>query len=915
MSPFSVIVDEFERRALKALQSRYDSELSKADTHLAGIVSHYAQQGWMPAVSDWNFELVPSDNVILPPLMRYGKVKVPAKAPVENGSAKSETREIPLLMPTLGVNAVLFDMGNSAPMLPNVFQDFLLRMLFSLRLDAIKVSVIDRDLGNDFPLVGAIKNRMFVKQIASRQSDIDNLITELNRETMTANADVLSRYATVEDYNKENEVAPHPYHFVFIDDFPRGFTPQAVDDLVNLVSNGNAAKAGIKIFINYYTDEDARRETPRDFDINYIKRKCATMESLGGDRFRFDNWGFGAPVESYFVFDNTERRQWSIYADALSGVKPKETVYSLDSWVEDLIKNDKVWKSSTLDGIKVPIGYTDRTHTFDFYMGNDKDPACQDFFALVAGNPKSGKTTMIDNVIVNAALKYSPEELELYLADFADGVSFAKYRRLPHVKALMLNNNREYALRMIEELDNEARRRGKKFKEAELASGQQVNTVAAYREVTGETMSRILFVIDEYHYLFSSSSETNSDDQKKLGNSIRQWRKYGICAIFSTQNIGGVEFGGADSFITYRFAFVLSDSKPIIRNNAASHLKPRQAIMNNTPDGDLSANVLFQNAWSPKYGEYLKLLAKKYKDERGVEAKPFVCDSGLFTTMGDNREMVDAINNNNVVTEINSCDLYIGKPDLLRERHTRIRLNRKINSNIFVLGDDYDSLVRLMVSMAVQMKCQSPQGSRFYFIDCFNAGDKMQGCIDKLGTFLEGCTVGKQQQMAAMVEEVWNELQRRKEEQCANQHTASRIVMTILNTQNAYELRPVPNKYGHMEHSEISNKITEIIKEGAPLGIHCIIHSQSSKSLFGSDLPIEATARDYFENIVLLRSSDNDLIGLRILRRNMPLASEGRAVVVNARLDNEDYEQCSIYNIVGFDVNEGIKELLSIYFR
>ena len=56
---------------------------------------------------------------------------------------------------------------------------------------------------------------------------------------------------------------------------------------------------------------------------------------------------------------------------------------------------------------------------------------------LIAGKTGSGKSTLLHALITNGALRYSPDELELYLIDFKKGVEFKVYAtmELPHARS------------------------------------------------------------------------------------------------------------------------------------------------------------------------------------------------------------------------------------------------------------------------------------------------------------------------------------------------------------------------------------------------------------------------------------------------------------------------------------------------
>ena len=84
------------------------------------------------------------------------------------------------------------------------------------------------------------------------------------------------------------------------------------------------------------------------------------------------------------------------------------------------------------------------------------------------------------------AARYGPDELELYLLDFKEGVSFAQFapgrrdpRWLPHARlvGVNINTDREFGLALLRFLSDEIRRR------AEAAKRHEVTKLEELREV------------------------------------------------------------------------------------------------------------------------------------------------------------------------------------------------------------------------------------------------------------------------------------------------------------------------------------------------------------------------------------------------------------------------------------------------
>jgi hypothetical protein len=821
--------------------------------------------------------------------------------------------DIPLLLPTKS-NAILINLGDDAIKVPNLFQSILMRVLLSVRTDKLKVSVVDKDFGNSFPVFNAIQNSLLKKVTVDSQDGVNKLMEELSRKISEANRSFLGRYPDIEAYNEENAEMAFPYHYVFIDDFPECFTDYSMSSLERLIDNGNALRAGVRIFINF----SEKNLKPREFDIAKIAKKCACITKDSNGQIVLDNFDINLPNHALAQIDLDLPQDVNAYVDYINNIKLASVSYSLDGWVENLKKTNQVWKSSTLEGIKVPVGFVSPLQHFDFYMANDKDGSCNDFFALLAGRPGYGKTVLLNNIIINAALKYSPDELCLYLADFAEGASFSIYRELPHAKALMLANSKEYALRMLKDLEQEVKVRSRLYQKAQKEHGRQVSKLSEYREVTGKKLPRIILIMDEFHTLFLSSDATSYAARDTLCNAIRQWRKFGISVILCTQTINGVKFGDdTDSLITYRFALNLleMDSKTVIRNSAAKDLSRKgQTIMNNTSNGNVNANVEFQSAYSERYFDQVKYLAELYKQQYGKKHTPYICESEVDIDICDNPVMLETLLAAN--TEINPyySDVYVGKPDLLRDTHTRIRYRRQQNSNTLILGDDYRVLIYNIMLQLLQLKNQSLPNSKFYIIDSFNPGDRYKGLLDAMAKLSERIVLVPSSSVANQIDEIYNELERRKTAQREDKQVGERVLLTIMNVQNTYELKPKAGKFG-LEQSDTTKKLITILSEGAPLGIHCVIHGLSYETVFKNNAVFDNKCFSMFENLILLKGTDmgNIYVGGSSLKVAAP--DEGRMIVVNSRVDGEVYESCKIYSDITTNLKNDAVEFVEDIFE
>jgi len=910
-------ITQFKQKSADYLQDKEKNSLAQIVQQIINYEKFIATSDAVAAMSDLNklIDLKVSKNTTIPPFLRFGYLVAETK----NGKSLDKV-PIPLLLPCAENNAVLFDMENLKPdEIPLLFQSIALRYLLSLQLKVCRIYMIDTDFGSSFSFFSTINNPQLQRELFYKAEDINNLMSELQKTVSQANQSYLGMHPNLTAYNAQAGQMAQPYHFVFIDDFPNAFSSQTLDVLYNLISNGNAIRAGIHIFINYSKKNNA----PRDFDINRFKQICACINSNVKGEVSLINWNIKIPLTKYnTIIETALPKNASQIVDFINNLEEEKIVFSLDSWIDDLKKNKQIWKDTTENGIKVPVGFISPTEMFNFYLANDNDSNCNDFFALIAGRPGYGKTVLLHNIIVNSCMKYSPDELCLYLADFAEGASFSIYRDLPHCKSLMLSNNKEYALRMLKHIVSEVKRRSMLYQQAQKKFGQQVTTLASYRKITGEKLPRVLFLMDEFHFLFNSVDMVTMEAKIELCNGIKQWRKFGISVVLCTQSISDVNFGDAEKVITYRFALNLleTDSKTVIRNGAAKSLTRKgQTIMNNTASGNEQMNVEFQCAFTPRYLEYVNWLAAGYKKNFGKLPLCYICESGTDADIADNlttdkKRLLQQIEKDSFTINHNYCDVYVGKPDLLRDSHTRIHYQRQQNSNTLIIGEDFGTMSNSVAISLIQLQKQSATNSKFYVMDCFNAGDEFHGVLSGLADYVpDSFVIGNSQSITAFINIITDELEKRKQAQTQGIFTEERIGLAILNVQNCYELKPQQSGMIPMP-SATANSLAKILDEGAPLGIHCIVHSLYWTSLFGTGKIFADKVANCFENKIFLKGTEWDKIFLGGTKIGT-VEENGLMIVLNNKKDGETYEQCKAYSEITTNKNNSTIDFISQLFE
>ena len=258
---------------------------------------------------------------------------------------------------------------------------------------------------------------------------------------------------------------------------------------------------------------------------------------------------------------------------------------------------DAPWSQSSRDGISFAVG-TYGMSTIEVTLGDELN---QRHNALITGAVGQGKSNLISVVVHSLCQRYSPSEVEFYMLDFKEGVTLQAFAPdphtgsfLPHARVLGLDADREYGVNVLRHLFAIYRQRMATFK----AAG--VQNIRQYRLADPEAvMPRIVVVIDEFQMLFADQDTVATTASDLIIKGARLFRACGIHFILASQTIGsGGMLGGTTgqalfAQIPVRLALKnsLTESHATlgIKNDAASHIRSREAIVN-LDYGELSSN-------------------------------------------------------------------------------------------------------------------------------------------------------------------------------------------------------------------------------------------------------------------------------------------------------------------------------------
>lgn len=417
-------------------------------------------------------------------------------------------------------------------------QPLLLKLFMSFPAGKLEATMIDPlELGasfSDMPKLSSNPNslRIIDTKIWSKEKDIEAAIATLRQRLENA------QQAYGDD--QESRLKKEAVRALAITDFPVGFSDTALKDLRAIIRN--SASLGICIII-CANDAELEKLSQRNDDlVAEIKQNIVDT--------KVDN--------NRLVFMNEKYQGLFLELDDMSDViKNKDNILSIISSTIDRTPSDPEplsgmfpfdiydsnnWFTGNHDEIAIPIGIKGASTVVNMVLG--RGGGNTEHHALIAGQTGAGKSTLLHTLIMSAMINYSPDELQMYLLDFKEGVEFSAYThfRLPSLRVVAINSEREFGLTVLKELCTELETRTKHF----IRYG--VSDILGYNQLIDvPKVPKLLLIFDEVQELFRSKGESDSISAECLScinKLVLQGRALGIHLIFACQdfrNCSGIE--------------------------------------------------------------------------------------------------------------------------------------------------------------------------------------------------------------------------------------------------------------------------------------------------------------------------------------------------------------------------------------
>lgn len=658
-----------------------------------------------------------------------------------------------------------------------------------------------------------------------------------------------NEYASLDEYNRQAGEIAEPYRFLVLCDFPANISEVAARHLASVINSG--PRCGVFTLIL----RDVAESIPAPLTEAEMRAGGLHLAWRDGHFWVDHEWLGRFPLSTAPAPSRDETIALLRRIGAAARASKRVEVPFASIAPED----SAVWTESTAEGITVPIGRSGATRLQAIHLGTGTSQ-----HALIAGKTGSGKSTLFHALITNLALRFSPDEAELWLIDFKKGVEFRTYatNALPHARVVAIESDREFGLSVLRGLDAELRRRGEVFR------AQGVQDLAGYRRSkAAEIIPRTLLIIDEFQELFTEDDKVSEESALLLDRLVRQGRAFGMHVILGSQTLGGAYSIARATMgqMAVRVALQCNeaDSQLILSDdNLAGRLlsRPGDAIYNDS-GGLIEGNNPFQVVWLPDE-ERDRMLARVRRQQIATPPvrRPtmIVFEGNAPAHMHANRLMMAARSRRELPALPEPTRLWLGDAISIKDP-TSVVLSRQTGANVMVIGQREDAALALSASAMVSLAARFPKGRcRILLLDGTPPDSpdfgRLAALVSALG--LDAMTGGHRDAEAILAAATHESVRRQQ----AHSTTDPTWLVLVHALHRFRALRRNEDDYSFSSSTSDAPPTADkllgaLLKDGPPLGIHVQVTCDGATNLARS---FDRNAIREFEWRVLFQISATD---------------------------------------------------------
>lgn len=471
----------------------------------------------------------------------------------------------PFVMPEeIGGFTVLY---NNEEKSNNFIESVMLNLLNTMPLDNIEINIFDYSLRKRFPYLSELRssgiyNILNKSSLAKvRYNELEDIIRNRHDELLSPEITTISQYNAVSKFHEK-------YYILILNlsNFPDDYILD--DNFIDFINTSREAGIYIISFMNI-SKQNTKKES-----IKYILDYFPTIEI--SDKINIKEHRSTRRLKELLARYDLDINLLNLNNKDLS----KRLLSNINNNEQDDEKDFLVLDIATsLNG----------KNDIKFIFGEKS----KNFHALIIGASGTGKSTLLNNIIIEIAKHYTSKEVELYLMDFKEGIEFNQFSNHPNCKKIFLENkDAKAAKNLLLDFKNEIELRGKIFKK------EKVRDITQYNELEHiERIPNIILIVDEAQQLFTGSYNEIKQLTELLLDLSKRGRSFGLNLILSTQTLVGTEISKAlMSQISLRIAYKVYDQadaeKVFSYNNYAPlNLQKYELIYNNNA-GNKENNVV-----------------------------------------------------------------------------------------------------------------------------------------------------------------------------------------------------------------------------------------------------------------------------------------------------------------------------------
>ena len=894
LKPKVTRLDAERAKRVEALTGIADAEKRKLgelhDTEIAALRANETER-WDVLQSEWKVAITPVCSAIdemnsatasrfpewtrqlaetwtppadFTPATRFGRLEVDLTKRAEGVPAlaklalpASSQVSIPLSLAYPSEGSLLFESNESGgAVVTGPLNNIILRLLSTTPPGKLSFTIIDAvGLGQNFAglmHIADYEESLINRRIWTQRDQIDERLGELNEHIEKVIQMYLrNEYATITEYNEKAGSVAEKYHFLVVADFPAGFSETAAKRLQSIAISG--PRCGVFTLIHW----DQRLPMPDGFSADELRKASICIRRVGND-FALGKEQIDAGAA--LVFDPPPEPELALSLVHKIGKSSVDSNRVQVPFEQIAPRPAEFWTNDTTNELRIAVGRTGATKLQYLAIGKGTRQ-----HGLFAGKTGSGKSTLFHVIITNLALACSPDQVEFYLIDFKKGVEFKCYatKRLPHARVVAIESDREFALSVLQRVDEELKRRGDIFRKLGCQD------LAGYkRSGATEPMPRSLLLIDEFQEFFVEDDAIAQTASLLFDRIVRQGRAFGIHVLLGSQSLGGAYSLARATLgqMVIRVALQCNEADAYLimdDSNSAPRLlsRPGEGIYNDA-GGAIEGNSPFQVVWLPDderdaWLDKVQVLTKQFHDpHRG----PIVFEGNAPADIRENDLLRFALDTPPAAPPA-SARCWLGAPNSIKGP-TEAVFQRQSGNHLLIVGQRDEAALGILGLSLLTLAAQYPIGAvRFIFLHGAAPGTPDADFIEQIVAAIpHKVEVPKMHE----IPEVMNDLAAVMKARTSGELPAGESPAIFLFVHGLHKFKKLrqEDEFSFSSSDSAANpgaQFNDLICEGSTVGIHIITAVDTFNNVNRS---MSRKALSEFEMRVVFQMSANDSASL-----------------------------------------------------